>query len=182
MLGTNNQSQQALLYLVTRLDRTLSFKHLEDVRSKVTSRISLIQRPADTTWGTSIKVLSISTKALVFSATEPLSSLCTGVQVSQLGAETTHQGGRCDHHQCPLGCDRLPEAQPHVPSTGPCRSCPSQLTAKGSHPCLDKESQTTSLTHPAFLNNTARPVRAGLSLPIFKLSSRVAHLHPGRLV
>ena len=73
-ISVNNnplECQQAPKYLGVRLDRTLSYKqHLEDVRAKVTSRVSLIRRLAGTTWGASAKVLRISTQALVFSAAE----------------------------------------------------------------------------------------------------------------
>ena len=63
--------QQAPKYLGVRLDRTLSYKqHLDEVRAKVTARVSLIRRLAGTTWGASAKVLRISTQALVFSAAE----------------------------------------------------------------------------------------------------------------
>ena len=63
--------QQAPKYLGVRLDRTLSYRqHLEEVRAKVTARVSLIRRLAGTTWGASAKVLRISTQALVFSAAE----------------------------------------------------------------------------------------------------------------
>ena len=59
------------VYLGVRLDRTLSFKqHLEEVKAKVTSRVSLICHLASTTWGASVKTLRISTQALVFSAAE----------------------------------------------------------------------------------------------------------------
>ncbi|KAJ3589190.1 hypothetical protein NHX12_010037, partial [Muraenolepis orangiensis] len=50
--------QQAPKYLGVRLDRTLSYKqHLDEVRAKVTARVSLIRRLAGTTWGASAKVL-----------------------------------------------------------------------------------------------------------------------------
>ena len=63
--------QQAPKYLGVRLDRTMSFnQHLDDVRAKVTSRVSLIRRLAGTTWGASASTLRISTQALVFSAAE----------------------------------------------------------------------------------------------------------------
>ena len=63
--------QQAPKYLVVRLDRMLNFKqHLEEVAGKVTSRVALIRRLADTTWGASAKTLRISTQALVFPAAE----------------------------------------------------------------------------------------------------------------
>ena len=65
------EHQQAPKYLGVRLDRTLSYKqHLEDVRAKITSRVSLIRRLAGTTWGASARTLRISTQALVFSAAE----------------------------------------------------------------------------------------------------------------
>ncbi|KAJ3603939.1 hypothetical protein NHX12_028680 [Muraenolepis orangiensis] len=49
--------QQAPKYLGVRLDRTLSYKqHLDEVRAKVTARVSLIRRLAGTTWGASAKV------------------------------------------------------------------------------------------------------------------------------
>ena len=65
------ECQQAPKYLGVRLDRTLSFKqHLDDVKAKVTSRVSLIRRLAGTTWGASATTLRISTQALVFSAAE----------------------------------------------------------------------------------------------------------------
>ncbi|KAJ3583682.1 hypothetical protein NHX12_015937 [Muraenolepis orangiensis] len=48
--------QQAPKYLGVRLDRTLSYKqHLDEVRAKVTARVSLIRRLAGTTWGASAK-------------------------------------------------------------------------------------------------------------------------------
>ncbi|KAJ3605357.1 hypothetical protein NHX12_027404 [Muraenolepis orangiensis] len=51
--------QQAPKYLGVRLDRTLSYKqHLDEVRAKVTARVSLIRRLAGTTWGASAKVTS----------------------------------------------------------------------------------------------------------------------------
>ena len=65
------ECQQAPKYLGVRLDRSLSFsQHLEDVRAKVTTRVSLIRRLAGTTWGASANTLRISTQALVFSAAE----------------------------------------------------------------------------------------------------------------
>ena len=65
------EHQFAPKYLGVRLDRTLSYKqHLEEVRAKVTSRVSLIRRLAGTTWGASARTLRISTQALVFSAAE----------------------------------------------------------------------------------------------------------------
>ncbi|KAJ3602080.1 hypothetical protein NHX12_029840 [Muraenolepis orangiensis] len=65
------EHQLAPKYLGVRLDRTLSYKrHLEEVRAKVTARVSLIRRLAGTTWGASARTLRISTQALVFSAAE----------------------------------------------------------------------------------------------------------------
>ena len=65
------EHQLAPKYLGVRLDRTLSYKqHLEDVRAKMTTRVSLIRRLAGTTWGASARTLCISTQALVFSAAE----------------------------------------------------------------------------------------------------------------
>ena len=65
------EHQPAPKYLGVRLDRTLSYKqHLEEVRAKVTARVSLIRRLAGTTWGASARTLRISTQALVFSAAE----------------------------------------------------------------------------------------------------------------
>ncbi|KAJ3583260.1 hypothetical protein NHX12_032738 [Muraenolepis orangiensis] len=65
------EHQLAPNYLGVRLDRTLSYKqHLEEVRAKVTARVSLIRRLAGTTWGASARTLRISTQALVFSAAE----------------------------------------------------------------------------------------------------------------
>ena len=62
---------QAPKYLGVRLDRTLSYKqHLEEVRAKVTAKVSLICRLAGTTWGASVTALRISTQALVFSVAE----------------------------------------------------------------------------------------------------------------
>ncbi|KAJ3585483.1 hypothetical protein NHX12_014202 [Muraenolepis orangiensis] len=50
--------QQAPKYLGVRLDRTLSYKqHLDEVRAKVTARVSLIRRLAGTTWGASAKLI-----------------------------------------------------------------------------------------------------------------------------
>ncbi|KAJ3581005.1 hypothetical protein NHX12_017181, partial [Muraenolepis orangiensis] len=65
------EHQLAPKYLGVRLDRTLSYKrHLEEVRAKVTARVSLIRHLAGTTWGASARTLRISTQALVFSAAE----------------------------------------------------------------------------------------------------------------
>ena len=63
--------QQAPKCLGVRLYRMLNYKqHLEDVAGKVTSRVSLIHRPAGTTWGATVTTLRISTQALVFPAAE----------------------------------------------------------------------------------------------------------------
>ncbi|KAJ3597247.1 hypothetical protein NHX12_000775 [Muraenolepis orangiensis] len=52
------EHQLAPKYLGVRLDRTLSYKqHLEEVRAKVTARVSLIRRLAGTTWGASARTL-----------------------------------------------------------------------------------------------------------------------------
>ncbi|KAJ3603807.1 hypothetical protein NHX12_028548 [Muraenolepis orangiensis] len=57
--------QQAPKYLGVRLDRTLSYKqHLDEVRAKVTARVSLIRRLAGTTWGASAKGTGVALLAL----------------------------------------------------------------------------------------------------------------------
>ena len=63
--------QQAPNYLGVRLDRMLNVKqYVEEMTSKVTSRVSLIRRLAGTTWGAYTKTLGNTTQALVFSAVE----------------------------------------------------------------------------------------------------------------
>ena len=63
--------QQAPKYLGVRRDRMLNFKqHIEEVAGNVTSRVSLIRRLADRTWGASAETLQISTQALVFPLAE----------------------------------------------------------------------------------------------------------------
>lgn len=63
--------QLAPKYLGVRLDSILSYKqHLEEVRAKVTSRVSLIRRLAGTTCGASARTLRLSTQAVVFSVAE----------------------------------------------------------------------------------------------------------------
>lgn len=55
--------QQAPKNLGVCLDRTLLFnQHLDDARAKVTSRVSLIQRLASTTWGDFGNTLQIPPK------------------------------------------------------------------------------------------------------------------------
>ena len=69
--STRLQSQASPTYLGVKLDRTLSFKqHLESARAKTTARTALIRRLAGTTWGATTRTLHISTKALVFTASE----------------------------------------------------------------------------------------------------------------
>ncbi|KAL7395264.1 hypothetical protein ABVT39_013413 [Epinephelus coioides] len=71
-VGNNRlEFQQAPKYLGVRLDRTLSYKqHLDEVKAKVTARVSLIRHLAGSTWGASPQTLRISTQALVLHIAE----------------------------------------------------------------------------------------------------------------
>ncbi|KAL7843415.1 hypothetical protein AOLI_G00249270 [Acnodon oligacanthus] len=63
--------QQAPKYLGVRLDWTLSYKqHLDEVKAKVTARVSLIHRLAGSTWRASPQTLCISMQALVLPRAE----------------------------------------------------------------------------------------------------------------
>ena len=72
MVDNNSlQFQTAPTYLGVNFNRYLTFRqHLENLSAKISTRVALIRCLADTTWGTSIKTLHISTQALVFSAAE----------------------------------------------------------------------------------------------------------------
>ncbi|KAL6484592.1 hypothetical protein MHYP_G00066370 [Metynnis hypsauchen] len=71
-VGKNRlEFQQAPKYLGVCLDWTLSYKqHLDEVKAKVTARVSLICCLAGSTWGASPQTLCISTQALVLSTAE----------------------------------------------------------------------------------------------------------------
>ena len=58
----NNQT-----YLGITLDRSLTFKdHILKLKNKISSRVALIKRLADLTWGCSFNVLRTSTSALLY--------------------------------------------------------------------------------------------------------------------
>lgn len=61
--------QPSPTYLGVKLDRALSFKQHLDI-PKTSHCATLIHRLAGTTWGATAKTLHISSKALMFSATE----------------------------------------------------------------------------------------------------------------
>jgi hypothetical protein len=53
------------------VDRSLSYQqHLDEVKAKITARVSLIRRLAGSTWGASPQTLRISTQALVLPVAE----------------------------------------------------------------------------------------------------------------
>ncbi|KAL7862673.1 hypothetical protein SRHO_G00116570 [Serrasalmus rhombeus] len=71
-VGKNRlEFQQAPKYLGVCFDQTLSYKqHLDEVKAKVTTRVSLIRCLAGSTWRVSPQTLHISTQALVLPTAE----------------------------------------------------------------------------------------------------------------
>ena len=58
-------------YLGITLDRSLTYRqHLESLRKKLSTRVSLIRQLAGTTWGAGVSVLRTATFALVYSTAE----------------------------------------------------------------------------------------------------------------
>lgn len=58
-------------YLGNILDRSLTYRpNLENIKSKLKSRVNIIQKLAGTTWGCSAKTLKISSQAMVISTSD----------------------------------------------------------------------------------------------------------------
>ena len=58
-------------YLVVKLDRSLTYRrHLESLHQKLTTRVGLLRRLAESSWGAGSRTLRIATLALIHSAAE----------------------------------------------------------------------------------------------------------------
>ncbi|KAL7850385.1 hypothetical protein SRHO_G00197340 [Serrasalmus rhombeus] len=114
-VGKNRlEFQQAPRYLGVCFDWTLSYKqHLDEVKAKVTARVSLIRCLAGSTWGASPQTLRISTQALVLPAAEYCAHMSTCEQ------------GRYCHQQRPPDSNWLSETHPCVLPASPCWNRPS---------------------------------------------------------
>jgi hypothetical protein len=63
-------------YLGVTLDRTLTFKsHLEKAAKKVSSRVNLVRKLADTKWGSNAQTLRTTFLARVYSLAEYCASI-----------------------------------------------------------------------------------------------------------
>ena len=59
------------IYLGVKLDRSLTYRrHLESLRKKLTTRVGLLRRLAESSWGAEVRTLRIATLALIQSAAE----------------------------------------------------------------------------------------------------------------
>ena len=58
-------------YLGVKLDRALTYRHhLEVLRKKLSTRVSLLRRPADSEWGARAKTLRTAALSLIYSTAE----------------------------------------------------------------------------------------------------------------